>query len=295
MQNLSEFRLRAEDFEFVGRNLSRPECVLAEPDGSLWVSDNRGTATHIDPMGRQTLVGSMGGAPNGIAMDRQGMLYVANIDQGRVCRMTRDGRHESLLDGIDGRALGAANFVYLDARDRLWITVSTLTEPRARAVNNPIPDGYIVLMDEAGPRTVSEGLCFTNEIRIDAAGTQLYIAETARGGVSRQPLRADGSLGPRADYGPVPVFPGARIDGITLDAEGNIWATEITRNAIVVITPKGHARTVFEDPEGRTLVFPTSIAFGGPDLRLAYVGSLRMDRLACFRAPVPGAPMRHWR
>ncbi len=45
MQNLSEFRLRAEDFEVVGRNLSRPECVLAEPDGSLWVSDKRGTAT----------------------------------------------------------------------------------------------------------------------------------------------------------------------------------------------------------------------------------------------------------
>ena len=294
MQDVSRFRLSPGDFEFVGKDLSRPECVVTEPDGSLWVSDNRGAATHIDAAGTQTLVGTMGGAPNGIAIDRQGRLCIANIDHGCVYRMERDGRHEVLLDSFDGHTLGAANFVYFDTQDRLWVTVSTRTEPRIRAVREVIPDGYILMIDDRGPRCVAEGLCFTNEIRIDAAGRHLYIVETARGCISRQALHPDGSLGPREAHGPVPVVPGGRIDGICFDAEGNLWATEITRNAIVIITPQGLAHTVFEDPEGRMLPFPSSIAFGGPDLRSAYVGSVRMDRVACFRAPVPGAPMRHW-
>jgi gluconolactonase len=36
------------------------------------------------------------------------------------------------------------------------------------------------------------------------------------------------------------------------------------------------------------------VAFGGHDLRTAYVGSIEMDRIASFRSPVPGAPMYHW-
>jgi gluconolactonase len=95
-------------------------------------------------------------------------------------------------------------------------------------------------------------------------------------------------------FGPEPLFPGAKVDGITFDAAGNLWVTEITRNALVVISPEGEATTVFDDPEHRTLDFPTSIAFGGPDRRTAYVGSLNMDRLACFEAPFPGQRMRHW-
>ena len=47
-------------------------------------------------------------------------------------------------------------------------------------------------------------------------------------------------------------------------------------------------------PEGKTLVFPTSIAFGGPDRKTAYIGSLRQKQLATFRSPVAGAPMAHW-
>ena len=37
-----------------------------------------------------------------------------------------------------------------------------------------------------------------------------------------------------------------------------------------------------------------SVTFGGPDLRTAYIGSLKGARIPCFRAPVPGLPMVHW-
>ena len=292
--SIESFKLRASDFRFVGRDLARPECIIAEKDGTLWVSDERSALMCIAPDGAQTRIGSIGGLPNGVALARDGSFAIANIGDGRLYRLQRDGRHEVVLDSLDGKPLGAVNFVYIDERDRLWVTVSTVTEPRSQAVHNLIADGYIVLIDQRGPRRVAEGLCFTNEVRIDAAGHFLYIAETAPGRVSRQPLAADGSLGARTSFGPDPLFPGAKIDGITFDAAGNLWVTEITRNALLVITPAGHAHTVFEDPGGTTLLVPTSLTFGGRDLKTAYVGSLKADRLASFVAPIAGAPMRHW-
>ena len=39
---------------------------------------------------------------------------------------------------------------------------------------------------------------------------------------------------------------------------------------------------------------PSSIAFGGPHLKTAYVGSLGGSDVKYFESPVAGAPMAHW-
>lgn len=296
MARIDGFRLAASDLRYIGHDLARPECIIAQRDGTLWISDNRSAVMRIDADGRQTRVGAVGGAPNGIAMDRRGRLYIAEIEGCKVYRMEQDGRTELLLDQFDGAPLGSANFAMVDQDDRLWITVSTRTVPRSRAIESPIPDGYVLCadLDARSPRLVAGGFHFTNEVRIDTAGRYLYVAETQIGSVTRLPLRPDGSVGAPETFGPRPLFPGARIDGITFDADGNLWATEITRNGIHVIRPDGTAFEVFSDPEAKALEVPTSITFAGADLRTAIVGSLRMARLATFRSPVPGVPLRHW-
>lgn len=291
MPGIADFRLQPGDFRPVGRGLSRPECIVAERDGTLWVSDNRAALTRIDPQGRQTLVGSMGGAPNGFALEADGSFLVANIEQGCFYRQQRDGPHELVLDTWEGAPLGAANFAYRDPQGRMWATVSTRTVPRANAVHAFIPDGFILCRTDGKWQLAADGFCFTNEVRL--RGEHLYVAETARGRVVR--LKANGErLGAIEPYGPDPLFPGAKVDGITFDAAGNLWVTEITRNALVVALPDGKAHTVFEDPAGTTLLMPTSITFAGADLRTALVGSLKMDRLCAFSAPFPGEPPAHW-
>jgi sugar lactone lactonase YvrE len=293
MTALGDFRLSPADFGFVGHDLARPECIVEQPGGTLWVSDRRGSLTRIDPDGTQVLVGTIGGAPNGFALDRQGRFWIADIEGGRVCRMDAHGRHEVVLDRFEDAPLGSANFVLADGEDTLWISVSTRTVPRSRAVQSPISDGFVLRVDGAGDgpvvaRRVARGFHFTNELRIDAARRYLYVAETAIGAVTRLPLRGDGSLGAPEAFGPRPLFPGAHVDGIVFDSHGNLWVTEITRNAIVVLRPDGSAHTVYEDPAGAVLRVPTSITFTGPDRRTALVGSLQADRLASFRSPVPG-------
>jgi gluconolactonase len=291
---IGDFKLTTDDIGWRGSGLSRPECVIAERDGTLWCSDDRGGVTRIAPDGGQSVIGSIKGAPNGFALERGGSFLIANIEDGKVYRLFRDGRHEVALDNFDGKPLGSVNFVYRDG-DRFWITISTLTEPRRQAIERAIPDGFILLFENGEARLAASGICFTNEVRIDRARKHLYVAETGKGRVLRMALRPDGTLGPAETYGPETMFPGARIDGITFDAESNLWVTEITRNGLFVIAPDGTCRSVFEDPSGKTVDFPASVVFAGPDLKTAYIGSIRMKRLAMFRAPVAGEPLDHWR
>jgi gluconolactonase len=294
MVRIEEFRLRHEDFHYVGVGLSRPECILAEADGTLWIADDRSAVLRIDPQGNQERIGALGGKPNGIAMASDGSFFVANIEDGRLYKMDRQGNANVVLEELAGKALGAVNFVMIDSHERLWMSVSTRMVPRSLAVEREIPDGYVVRFDPDGPRIVASGFAFTNEIRLDAAERFLYVAETSRGRVVRLPVLPDGNLGPPLVFGPDRVLPGAKIDGITFDVDGNLWVTEVTRNALIVITPTGHAHTVFEDPEARTLDVPTSVTFCGHDLRTALVGSLKMNRIAAFQSPVAGEPLPHW-
>jgi sugar lactone lactonase YvrE len=71
--------------------------------------------------------------------------------------------------------------------------------------------------------------------------------------------------------------------------------TLVGMNALAVITPRGDLETILEDPEGKKIRNPTNIAFGGPELRDAYVGSLGGTSLPRFRAEFPGMPLVHQR
>lgn len=319
MNALQGFVLDRAELRRVGHDLCQPESVLAERDGTLWVSDRRGTVTRIAPDGAQTRLGNTGGEPNGLAMDAEGHLYVANLADSRLYKLDRDGRCEVVLSAIDGRPLGAVNFPFIDSQNRLWISVTSRRRPWFLAAADPRPDGYIILLDDRGARIVADGFWAANEVRLDAREEYLYVAETMARRVVRFRVGRDGSLHGRESFGPEDLGPGAYVDGITFDAQGNLWVATVLRNGLMIITPDGEPHTVFEEPNwdaldnfaakveagtltpedllaaaGKIIQFPTSITFAGPDLKTVYMGTLAMPCLITFRSPVPGLPMRHW-
>lgn len=318
--NIQDFTLDLSELQFVHSGLSRPESIIAERDGTLWASDNRGGLTRIEPDGAMKTIGHIGGDTNGVAMDGEGNFYLAHIEHGKVYKMDRQGNHVVVLKEIDGQPLGAVNFVFIDSKDRLWVSVSTRSIPWFIAAAAPRPDGYIILIDEKGPRIVADGIYFTNEVRMNADESFLYASETMGNRILRYHVHDDGSLGEVEAFGPSDLGLGGYPDGITFDADGNLWVTHIIRNGLGVITPEGEHHVVFEDvnqpalenavkligqnaltPEamyacvGPAIQFPTSVTFAGPDLKTAYIGSLAMPHLVQFQAPVAGLAMRHWR
>ncbi|MGO9185878.1 SMP-30/gluconolactonase/LRE family protein [Mycobacterium sp.] len=83
--------------------------------------------------------------------------------------------------------------------------------------------------------------------------------------------------------------------GCAFDAEGNLWVTIILANRIVAISPDGTAMVVLDDPDGALLSGPTSIAWGGQDMRDVYIGSILTPYVLKGRSSVPGLPMVHQR
>ena len=316
---MKDFTVDLADLKFVGHDLARPECVLAEKDGTLWASDRRGLVTRIDQDGTQMLLGSAGGQPNGMAMDSAGNLYIANMADGKLYKLHRDGTEDVIFSEWKGFPLGAANFVFIDSQDRLWLSFFTRENPWIKATINPRPDGYIMLLDGDGPRIMADGIIGANEVRLDANEAYVYVAETLTCRILRFPINPDGNLGRREVFGPETLGHGAYVDGFAFDIEGNLWVTTVTRNGLGIITPDGDYHTVFEDAKpnvvdtvvqgiahgtltadqskacaGETLQFPTSITFGGPGLKTVYLGSLAMPHLVTFQSPIAGLPMRHW-
>lgn len=332
---LKGWQVDPKAIRYAGHDLQRPECILAERDGTLWSADARGGVMQIRPDGSQTLIAQpdphfditrdagkslLGGTlPNGLAFARNGDFLIANFGTDRLEIMTRAGETRILMDQIDGKPLGKVNFVLRDRRDRVWITISTSTNPWSAAINSRLADGYIVLIDERGPRIVADGFQFTNEIRLDAEERWLYVAETCGKRVTRLRVQPDGSLTDREIYGPSNLGSGV-IDGIAFDAAGNLWATMIFADRLVAITSGGDLLELLDDGDpaataqfervfatgeppsfellmqcgGRICPWLASVTFGGPDLQTVYLGGLRATSIPYFRSPVPGLPMVHW-
>jgi sugar lactone lactonase YvrE len=260
---LRGFRVDREFIGYLGKDLQRPECILAERNGTLWAADARGGVMRIDGDGRQTLVAPdadrrfsdtadlherfmKGTLPNGLAFAANGDILVANFGTDVLEVMTRDGRRRVLHDSIDGRPIGKVNFVLRDSRDRVWLTVSTRVNPWAEALRPGLADGYVALADARGIRIVAEGFAFTNEIRLDAAERWMYIVETAGKRISRMRVDVDGSLFGREVFGPRTLGPGFP-DGIAFDAHGNLWGTLVMSDRLFALTPEGECLTLLDD------------------------------------------------
>ena len=249
---------------YVGSDLQRPECILAEKDGTLWSADARGGVARITPDGKQQIITQTrsghfqvvaseasryleGTLPNGLAFARNGDILISNFGTDCLELMTRDGATRVLADSIDGAPIGKVNFVLRDSQDRIWITVSTRIKNWMHALRRDLTDGYIARYIDGKFRIVADGFHFTNEIRLDAREEFLYVVETTGGCVSRLRVGQDGSLSQREVFGPSNLGKGAWPDGIAFDSLGNLWGTMVYSDKLFVLTPEGDFRLLLDE------------------------------------------------
>jgi sugar lactone lactonase YvrE len=312
---VTEIELR--DLTFVGEGFSRPECVLTTRNGDLFASDSRGGIAWHRPGEPLKVIGEGNITPNGIAVLPDGSFAVANLrGVGGVWRIKRDGTVSPMIQEVDGIRLPGVNFVGLDHAERLWICVSTM-HPDAGEYSSKSRDGFIAVHDATGTRLVADGLCWTNECRVTSDGAYLLVNETFARRMTRFKILPDANLSDRevvTEFGPG-MFP----DGLQLDAGGRAWVISVGSNRIIRVETDGTQTLVVDDGDpgqvvaleelhnrnkltraqlsrcrGTVLKNITSIAFGGHDLRTAYLGSLAGTSLASFRVDVPGLRPVHW-
>jgi len=222
-------------------------------------------------------------AANGMLIDAEGRLVVcegATFEQPGVKvtgtpRVTRTdlktGAIEVLADSYEGKPLVGPNDVTMDGKGRLYFT-----ELNGSAVYRIDAPGKIARILSA------PDIASPNGIQISPDDRKLYLIESNRGPqgprlIRSYDLQTDGTVrNMRVHYD---FFPGRSADGMSIDTEGNIYAsagmnqlrgsseTLDTKTGVYVISPAGKLLKFIPIPED----FITNNAFGGADMKTLYV------------------------
>ena len=117
---------------------------------------------------------------------------------------------------------------------------------------------------------IDDGYRVTNGPAFDPSGSRIYVTDSALRTIYLFDLSADGQASGKrvfAQFGQGDGYP----DGMTVDADGNIWAAFWGGWCLRKISPDGQVLEKIEMPVQR----PTSCTFAGPNLDRLYVTSAR--------------------
>ncbi len=289
--------------------LQFPEGPIALADGSVVVVEiKRGTLTRVAPDGKQTIVATTGGGPNGAAIGPDGLVYVCNnggfewhdvggllvpgnqahdYSGGRIQRVDlATGKVEDLYGACDGRALRGPNDIVFDASGGFWFTDHGKMRERDRDRTGV----FYARTDGSRIREVLFPLDAPNGIGLSPDGRRLYVAETWTGRVWSWELAGPGEVVAGSGFGPaggtlLAGLPGFQLfDSLAVDGAGNVCVATLVTGAITVISPAGEV--IEQVPTGDPLT--TNICFGGRELRTAYVTASGTGRLLAIEWPRPG-------
>ena len=224
---------------------------------------------------------------NGLAYDENGRLFGCCSGGRGIVRFDSDGKNVVIADRLDGKRLNTPNDLAIDRKGRIWFTnpinegnwdKSEVSELDHRSVlrADPGADGHYTVTRVTFDTTQPNGILVSCDQRT------LYVAESgSEKGIPRQlrayPIREDGSLGAYDalfTWGEDARGPQRGIDGMCLDAEGNIVATAGSYATgsgpmLYVFSPGGRVLETHPVPANR----PTNCCFGGADLTTIFVTS----------------------
>jgi gluconolactonase len=304
---MSNLRVIASGLEF-------PEGPVAMPDGSVLVVEIRGRRlTRVHPDGRKQTVAEIPGGPNGAAIGPDGKCYICNNGGfswtplrgvlmpgapsaseyigGSIQRVDlQSGRVETLATACGEHPLKGPNDLVFDREGGLWF--SDLGKRRARDLDV----GAVYYLKPNGAEVVEGhfGMLPANGIGLSPDERTVYVAETPTARLWAFNVGAPGEIRPgeaiyRGERGrPIAGLGGYQMfDSLAVEAGGNICVATLISGCISVIAPDG--RLVEQIPTGDPVT--TNIAFGGPELKTAFITLSGKGELVAMDWPRPGLPL----
>jgi len=275
--------------QVIAENLAFPEGPVVLADGSVIVVETFGGKVTRCWNGRNETICQPGGGPNGAAIGPDGALYLCNNgglgpkyyagpgNTGRIERIDlATGKFERLFEACGDRPLSAPNDLMFDREGNLWFTDFGRLEQHGKQYGGLYccrPDGTSIT------RIVERAVSY-NGIGISPDMTSVYMADTIQSRIYAVACKIEPQT-PRF----VATVPGnVSLDSLAMTAAGNICvATVGATGAIATVTPGGQ---VSATPMADHLT--TNIAFGGPEMRDAYITWSGKGLLVKLPWPEPG-------
>jgi gluconolactonase len=288
------------DADIICEGLLFPEGPVAMNDGSvILVEIARKTLTRV-ANGKAEVIAELGGGPNGAAFGPDGAMYVCN-NGGRFQFREQDGlrfpgarpethtggmiqrvdlktgKFETIYEACEGKRLLAPNDLVFDKQGGLWFTDHG-TGAGDGGLFYAKPDGSHVKRWKEGGAPNGVGLSPDEKTvyYADTGQRRVYGFEIAAPGVlADKPSRPDGLV--------VELPQGNLLDSLAVEAGGKVCVATLINGGITACDPDGSFEH-YAFPDRMT----TNIAFGGGDMKDAYLALSSTGKLGKARWPRPG-------
>ncbi len=261
--------------------LRAPEGPAFDRDGNLFVTEMEGQVVQrIAPDGTMTPFVRTGGIPNGLAFHENGDLYVTEAGLGAVLRVPPDGRPYMFADEGDEPFRNPNDLVF-DLDGGLY-----LTDP---VKDSTAADGRVYYVTPDGDvRLFTDGLRFPNGLALTPDGERLNVGETRTGGIHEFVLDGPGRFSDRRVRARVtePTERGGP-DGMAFTEDGLLYIALAHHGAILVLDEDDRAAARL-DPGGS---LPTNLAFGGPDRQTLFITEVETGTVQTLDTPHRGAAL----
>ncbi|MBW1695288.1 MAG: SMP-30/gluconolactonase/LRE family protein [Deltaproteobacteria bacterium] len=280
--------------------LGKPEGPVLLPDASwalVEMDPQRGCITHIDANGKTRRVIAKTGRPNGLAIDRNGILWVAeSVNPPSLLRVTMDGKAEVVMTECNGEPFLFPNDLCFGPDGALYMTDSGFSAKKWMTFSpeqkrNTKTDGriYRIEVKKKIIEKLDSAIPFANGIAFGPDGN-LYVSATRSGMIYCYRCKA-ARLGQREDFASVlnPEMGDAYRgpDGMAFDENGNLYVAVVWQGDVTVIDPDG--KTIRRIPlAGKG---PTNVAFGPPGSKKIYVTEQSVGQFEVHDVGADGMPL----
>ena len=243
------------------------DCFLEGPsfdrEGNLWVTDiPYGRIFRIAPDGEWTLIAEYDGWPNGLAIHRDGRLFIADYKRGILSLDRATGKVETVVFHRHSEHFRGCNDLTFDSQGRLYFTdqgQSGMHMPNGRVYRYDLDTDRLDLLLDTGPSP--------NGLVLNEHEDTLYVAMTRENSIWRLPLMADGTVSKAGVF--IQLSGGlSGPDGMARDGEGGIWIAHAGNGCVWGFSRLGHPLWQVIGGKGLTT---TNIAFGGADARSLFI------------------------
>ena len=242
-----------------------------------------------DPAGAVTVFRAYTSRTAGLAFDPEGTLYGCQTGSRRIARFNRDGSTTPMEYRLDSRFHNYPDDLTIDRQGRIWFSDPyNRTPSRGPQLQGPLDHASVLRLERRPDRSwLLRRMTFdTREpkgVLLSLDQHTLFVAESWNAQLEgKRELRAysirdDDTLGPCVvlhTFGADHRGPHRGIDGMCLDAEGNIVACAGGGQSgpgpiMYVFSPLSGVIEAHGAPTDR----PRNCAFGDADLATLYVGS----------------------
>ena len=251
-------------------------------DGNLYVVDiAHGRVFRISPAGVFSLVADYDGEPNGLKIDRDGRVFIADYRNGLMQLDPGRGAVTALLDRRWSERFKGLNDLFFAANGDLYFTDQGQT-----GLHDPTGRVYR-LTGEARLETLIDTVPSPNGLVMDLAESALLVAATRGNAVWRLPLMPDGTASKVGIFIQLSGGPGGP-DGMALDAAGNLAVAHAGLGSVWVFDPHGEPLWRIRSCAGR---MTTNLAYGGADGRTLFITESETGSILTAHLPVEGKRM----